>query len=184
MTKVRCDWCLKDDIYIKYHDEVWGIPEYDDQNLFEYINLEGAQAGLSWYTILIRIEEYRKAFADWDVKKISKFNQRKVESLLKNEGIIRNRLKVNAVITNAKAYLELKKTISFSDYLWNFVDGEPIINNVKSMKQVQASTDLSKEISKDLKKKGFKFVGPTIVYAFMQAVGMVDDHLNSCWKKN
>lgn len=183
MDKKRCEWCLKDDTYMKYHDEVWGIPVYDDQKLFEYLNLEGAQAGLSWYTILIRIEEYKKAFANWDPKKIVKFNQRKVETLLKNEGIIRNRLKVNAVITNAEAYLELKKEISLSDFLWNYVDGKPIVNLLKSMSDAVAVTPISTQISKDLKKRGFKFVGPTIVYAFMQAVGMVDDHMTYCWKR-
>ena len=180
--KKRCSWCLKDEIYMDYHDNVWGVPEYDSQKLFEFINLEGAQAGLSWYTVLIKKDNYYKAFDGWDVKKIARYATKKREKLLSNPGIIRNKLKVNAVIENAKSYLKLEESgTSFSDYLWDFVDGKPIVNKWKKMSDVPAETDLSKTISKDLKKKGFKFVGPTIVYAFMQAVGMVDDHMTDCW---
>lgn len=182
--KTRCAWCEKNQIYKDYHDEIWGVPEYDSLKLFEFINLEGAQAGLSWYTILIRIEGYKKAFCNWNPKKIIKLTEKDKETLRNNPEIIRNRLKIEAVVTNAHAYLELSKTQSFSDYLWNFVDGKPIVNNWKTTSEIPAQTELSQQISKDLKKKGFKFVGPTIVYAFMQAVGMVDDHVLSCWKRS
>ena len=175
---------MKDDIYMDYHDNVWGIPEYDDIKLFEFLNLEGAQAGLSWYTVLIKKDNYRKAFSNWDPKKIAKYSDKKIQSLLSNPGIIRNKLKVNGVVTNAKLFLEMKSSgTSLSEYLWDFVDGEPIINNWKTLSEIPAQTPLSQTISKDLKKKGFKFVGPTIVYAFMQAVGMVDDHVASCWRR-
>lgn len=184
MKKKRCEWCLKDDIYMNYHDDVWGVPEYDDIKLFEFLNLEGAQAGLSWYTVLIKEANYRKAFSNWDPNKIVKYNEKKIQSLLSNPGIIRNKLKVNAVITNAKTYLDMKSEgIALSDYLWDYVDGKPIVNHWKDMSEVPAKTELSQRISKDLKKRGFKFVGPTIVYAFMQAVGMVDDHMTDCWKR-
>lgn len=166
-----------------YHDEVWGVPVYDDKELFEYLNLEGAQAGLSWYTVLTKIPNYKKAFSNWNINKIAKYSDKDVTRLKNNEGIIRNRLKIAATITNAQAYLELKKEISLSDFLWNYVDGQPIINQFKTMSDIPAQTDLSVQISKDLKKRGFKFVGPTIVYAFMQAVGMVDDHVLSCWRR-
>jgi len=184
MKKVRCEWCLKDDIYMDYHDNVWGVPEYDDLKLFEFLNLEGAQAGLSWYTVLIKEENYRKAFSNWDPNKIVKYSDKKIQSLLANPGIIRNKLKVNAVITNSKTYLDMKSEgTSLSDYLWNYVDGKPIVNHWKDMSELPAQTELSQRISKDLKKKGYKFVGPTIVYAFMQAVGMVDDHMADCWRR-
>lgn len=183
MAKTRCEWCLKDQLYMDYHDEVWGVPVYDDKVLFEYLNLEGAQAGLSWYTILKRIDSYKVAFDNWDIKKIAKYGDKDVQRLLSDVGIIRNKLKVAAVIGNANAYLELKKEMSLSDFLWNYVDGKPIINKWKTMAEVPAQTELSKTISKDLKKRGFKFVGPTIVYAYMQAIGMVDDHMVSCWKR-
>lgn len=183
MKKNRCEWCLKDDLYMSYHDEVWGVPVYADDELFEYLNLEGAQAGLSWYTVLKKIDTYHKAFDGWDVQKIIKYTDKDIARLLADPGVIRNKLKVKAVITNAKAYLDLKAQSSLSDYLWNFVDGTPIVNNWKDLSEIPAETVLSKTISKDLKKKGFKFVGPTIVYAFMQAVGMVDDHVVSCWKR-
>jgi len=183
-TKNRCSWCMKDDIYMDYHDNVWGIPEYDDIKLFEFLNLEGAQAGLSWYTVLIKKDNYRKAFSNWDPKKIVKYKDKKIQSLLSNPGIIRNKLKVNGVVTNAKLFLEMKSSgTSLSEYLWDLVDGEPIVNNWKDLSEIPAQTPLSQKISKDLKKKGFKFVGPTIVYAFMQAVGMVDDHVASCWRR-
>lgn len=182
-TKNRCEWCLKDELYMNYHDEVWGVPVHDEQELFEFLNLEGAQAGLSWYTILVKRDGYRQAFKDWDIKAISKMKPRDVERLMKDEGIVRNRLKINAVITNAKTYLEMKKEQTLDEYLWSFVDGQPIINAFESMSEVPATTALSTTISKDMKKRGFKFVGPTIVYAYMQAIGMVNDHLVSCWKR-
>ncbi|MBT8190471.1 MAG: DNA-3-methyladenine glycosylase I [Bacteroidia bacterium] len=182
-TKQRCSWCLKDTLYMDYHDNIWGIPEYDDRKLFEFLNLEGAQAGLSWYSILKRFDGYRNAFSDWDVEIIAGFSKKKKESLMQDPGIIRNRLKIEAVQINAKAYLNIMESHSFSDYLWNFVGGQPIINQWEKLSDIPASTDLSEKISKDLKSKGFKFVGPTIVYAFMQAVGMVDDHITSCWKR-
>lgn len=181
----RCDWCLKDDIYKKYHDEIWGTPEHDDIKLFEKLNLDGAQAGLSWYTILVRTESYRKAFDYWDIEKIARYNQQKVDELLQNPGIIRNKLKVNAVITNANAYLKLKDSgQTLNNFLWQFVNFKPQINHYNSIKEVPAKTPLSDKISKALQKAGFKFVGSTIVYAYMQAIGMVDDHLDYCWKKS
>lgn len=184
MAKIRCDWCLKDDIYKKYHDEVWGWPEHDDRKLLEKLCLDGAQAGLSWYTILVRTESYRKAFDGWDAEKIVRYDQRKIDSLLQDTGIIRNKLKVHSVITNAKAYLEVMDRYgSFNDFLWKHVDHQPIINHYRSMSELPASTPLSDIVSKDLKQHGFKFVGSTIVYAFMQAVGMVDDHLEKCWRR-
>lgn len=177
----RCEWCLKDQQYIDYHDNVWGKPEHDDAKLFEYLNLEGAQAGLSWYTVLKKIDNYKKAFSNWDAEKIARYTDKKKSKLLENPGIIRNKLKVNAVITNAQNYLKMREAgLSLNEYLWNFVDGQAINNLWTKMSQVPAETPLSKTISKDLKKRGFKFVGPTIVYAYMQAIGMVDDHLVQC----
>jgi len=182
--KIRCSWCLKDDLYKNYHDEEWGTPLHDDQKLFELLCLEGAQAGLSWYTILKKRENYRKAFDNFDANKMAKYNAVKIEKLLQDEGIVRNRLKVNAFVTNAQAYLSIKKEYgTFDKYIWQFVDGKPIINNVKGMGDVVAKTAVSDTMSKDLLKKGFKFVGSTICYAFMQASGMVNDHANDCWKK-
>jgi DNA-3-methyladenine glycosylase I len=182
--KIRCIWCLKDDLYKNYHDEEWGTPLHDDQKLFELLCLEGAQAGLSWYTILKKRENYRKAFDNFDANKMAKYNAVKIEKLLQDEGIVRNRLKVNAFVTNAQAYLSIKKEYgSFDKYIWQFVDGKPIINNVKGMGDVVAKTAVSDAMSRDLLKKGFKFVGSTICYAFMQASGMVNDHANDCWKK-
>ena len=184
MDKKRCNWCLKDKLYMDYHDNVWGVPVFDDTQLFEYINLEGAQAGLSWYTILKRVDTYNIAFANWDANKIVAFTEIDKAKLMDNPGIIRNKLKIEAVIQNAKSFLQIKEEMSFSDYLWNFVDGQAIINKWENMSQIPALNPLSEKISKDLKQKGFRFVGPTIVYAFMQAVGMVDDHLISCWKRS
>lgn len=182
--KIRCSWCLKDDLYKNYHDEEWGTPLHDDQKLFELLCLEGAQAGLSWYTVLSKRENYRRAFDNFDAVKMSKYSQARIEKLLQNEGIIRNRLKVHAFVTNAKAYLEIQKEYgSFDKYIWQFVGGKQIINNVQGMGGVPAKTATSDAMSKDLLKKGFKFVGSTICYAFMQASGMVDDHFNDCWKK-
>lgn len=182
--KIRCSWCLKDDLYKAYHDEEWGTALHDDQKLFELLCLEGAQAGLSWYTILAKRENYRKAFDSFDAVKMAKYNAAKIEKLLLNEGIVRNRLKVNAFVTNAQAYLAIKKEFgSFDKYIWQFVGSKPITNNVTGMKDVPAKTAISDVMSKDLLKRGFKFVGSTICYAFMQASGMVDDHANNCWKK-
>ncbi len=180
----RCDWCGEDALYQDYHDNVWGKPVYDSKELFAKLILDGAQAGLSWITILRKMENYYEAFDQFDPIKMASYDDQKVEELMNNSGIVRNRLKINAAITNAKAYLNLEKEQSFSDYLWAFVDHKPIINSWQRLDQVPAQTELSQSISKDLKKRGFKFVGPTIVYAFMQAVGMVNDHLTSCSFKN
>lgn len=180
--KKRCDWG-KSDLMIKYHDKEWGVPVHNDRKLFEFLILEGAQAGLSWETVLKKRENYRKAFDKFDPVKISKYNQRKVASLMKNEGIIRNRLKINHAILNAQKFLEVKKEFgTFDKYIWQFVDYTPIKNKFKSLKQLPATTKESDAMSKDLKKRGFKFVGSTICYAFMQAVGMVNDHYTSCFR--
>lgn len=182
--KNRCPWCLKDDLYKQYHDEEWGIPLHDDTRLFEMLCLEGAQAGLSWYTVLSKRENYRKAFNNWDATKISKYNQDKIEKLLLNEGIIRNRLKIEAVVKNAKAFLQVQKEFgSFDKYIWQFVNHKPIVNNWKESKECPAKTKESDAMSKDLLKRGFKFAGSTICYAYMQATGMVNDHLVDCWKR-
>ncbi len=182
--KIRCPWCLKDDLYKDYHDNEWGTPLKDDQKLFELLCLEGAQAGLSWYTVLRKRENYREAFDQFDAIKMSRYSAATIEKLLLNEGIIRNRLKVNAFVGNAKAYLAIQKEFgSFSTYIWQFVGGKPIKNKVETMGDVPAKTAISDAMSKDLLKRGFKFVGSTICYAFMQASGMVDDHLDDCWKK-
>lgn len=178
---IRCEWCLKDQEYIDYHDQVWGKPEHDEVKLFEYLNLEGAQAGLSWYTVLKKRKNYKKAFANWDPTKIVKFTPDKLEKLKNNPGIIRNKLKINAVITNSKSYFKMRDSgLTLNQYLWEFVDGEPIVNSWEKLSDVPATTPLSLTISKDLKKRGFKFIGPTIVYAYMQAIGMVNDHLKDC----
>lgn len=183
---VRCGWCLKDDIYMRYHDEVWGHPERDDRKLFAKLCLDGAQAGLSWYTILIRTEGYAKAFDNWEVQKIARYTPKKIEKLLLDPGIIRNRQKVESVVKNAKAYLKIMKggTGSFRDFLWKHVDHETIVNHWTTMDRIPARTVVSDAMSKDLQKAGFSFVGSTIVYAFMQACGMVDDHLQECWRRN
>jgi DNA-3-methyladenine glycosylase I len=178
----RCAWCGTDPLYMKYHDEEWGVPSHDDRHLFEMINLEGAQAGLSWITILRKRENYRKAFDRFDPKKIVRYDQRKVKELLANDGIVRNRLKIASVITNAEAYFRVQKEFgSFDAYLWQFVGGKPIINKRRSIRDIPPTTPESDAMSKDLKKRGFKFVGSTICYAFMQACGMVNDHEVSCW---
>lgn len=182
--KERCSWCLKDQAYRDYHDHEWGVPVYDDRKLFEMINLEGAQAGLSWHTVLVKRENYRQAFDDWDATKIALYNDQKIQDLLQNPGIIRNRLKVQATVTNAKALLAIQQKIgSFHEYIWQFIGGKPIINQRASLSQIPARTPVSDAMSKDLQKRGFKFVGSTICYAFMQATGMVDDHLITCWKR-
>jgi len=180
-SKGTCPWCLKHEDYIRYHDEEWGVPEYDDRALWEKLILDGAQAGLSWWTILSKRENYRKAYKGFYPEKVARFSEKKVQSLLLDPGIVRNKLKVRASITNAQAYLEiLDGGSSFKDYLWDFVDGEPIINKFRTMDEVPVTTKISDAMSKQLKKDGFKFVGSTIVYAFMQACGLVNDHLTGC----
>lgn len=183
--KPRCPWCLKDDTYKHYHDTVWGVPEHDDRRLFAKLVLDGAQAGLSWYTILIRTESYAKAFDNWDAERIARYGKKDIERLLNDPGIIRNRAKVDSAIRNAQAYLRIMEAGegSFNDFLWKHVDHTPIVNHWAAMRQLPASTPVSDALSKDLKKAGFSFVGSTIVYAFMQAVGMVDDHLVTCWRR-
>jgi DNA-3-methyladenine glycosylase I len=181
--KTRCGWCLKFDDYIRYHDEEWGVPVHDDRKHFEFLILEGAQAGLSWSTILKKREGYRKAFADFDAAKVAKFTPARVEKILLNPAIIRNRLKVLAAVNNAKRFLEVQKEFgTFDQYIWRFVGGKPIINKRKSLADVPATTPESDALSKDLIKRGFKFVGSTVIYAHMQACGLVNDHLASCWK--
>lgn len=185
MNKIRCAWCEKDDLYRNYHDEEWGKPAYDDKILFEYLVLESFQAGLSWYTILKKRENFRVAFDDFNFKKIADYSDDKIEELLNDAGIVRNKLKILATINNAQRFLEVQKEFgSFSKYLWNFVDGEPIINHPKTLKEVPATTEISDDLSKDLKKRGFKFLGSTVVYAFMQAIGMVNDHVEECYCNN
>ena len=182
-TKIinRCDWCGDDPLYQKYHDEEWGVPTFDDQTLFEFLILEGAQAGLSWITVLRKRENYRKAFHQFNPDKIARYSENKIQRLKLDAGIIRNELKIRSAVTNAQCFIELcNEKDSFSNYLWNFVDGKPIKNNWQSLKMIPANTDLSDTISKDLKKRGFKFVGSTIVYAYMQSMGLVNDHLVSC----
>ena len=182
--KIRCSWCLKDDLYKNYHDQEWGTPLHDDQQLFELLCLEGAQAGLSWHTVLKKRVNYREAFDYFDARKMAGYDADKIEKLLLNEGIIRNRLKVKAFVANAQAYLAVKKEYgSFDRYIWQFVGGKPLINTVRTMADIPAKTSVSDAMSKDLLKRGFKFVGATICYAFMQASGMVNDHVNDCWKK-
>jgi DNA-3-methyladenine glycosylase I len=184
-TKTRCAWCEKDDLYRDYHDNEWGKPVYDDDKLFEFLILETFQAGLSWHMILKKRENFRNAFANFDYKIVAAFDDYEIEQLLKNEGIVRNKLKIKATITNAIAFIKVQEEFgSFSKYIWNFTDGKPIENNPKSLKEVPATTPLSDAISKDLKKRGFKFVGSTVVYAHMQATGMVNDHVEECWTRN
>lgn len=181
----RCPWCERDPIYIKYHDTEWGVPIHDDKTLFEFLILEGAQAGLNWLTILKRREGYKKAFVDFDAVKIASFSKDQIESLMQNAGIIRNRLKIESAITNARAFLDVQEQFgSFDKYSWQFVNGERIVNALQSIKDVPPTSKESDTFSKDLKQRGFKFVGSTIIYAHMQAVGMVNDHLVSCFRYN
>jgi DNA-3-methyladenine glycosylase I len=181
---IRCTWCLKDDLYKNYHDTEWGVPVHDDRKLFEMLTLEGAQAGLSWHTVLKKREHYREAFDNWDIKLISGYKQAKIDSLLTNEGIIRNKLKIHSTIKNAEAFIKIQKEFgSFDKYIWSFVNNKPVKNFWKEMKDIPAKTKVSDVMSKDLLQRGFKFVGSTICYAFMQATGMVDDHLTECWKR-
>jgi DNA-3-methyladenine glycosylase I len=183
MQKRRCGWCAGDELYEAYHDLEWGVPVKDDATLFEFLILETFQAGLSWITVLKKRDNFRKAFDGFDYKKISNYNQEKVDSLLQNAGIIRNKLKVNATISNAKAFIKVQKEFgSFSNYIWSFVDGKPIRNKIKNYKDAPANTPLSDTLSKDLKKRGFKFVGSTVVYAHMQATGMINDHEINCFR--
>lgn len=178
----RCPWSISDPLYILYHDREWGRPVHDDRRLFEMLVLEGAQAGLSWITILKKRENYRKALHGFDPEKVSLYTKRKIRSLLHNDGIVRNRLKIEAAVSNAKAFLKIQKEFgSFERYIWQFVGGKPIIHQWRSLRHIPPRTKESDAMSKDLKSRGFRFVGSTICYAFMQAVGMVDDHLPGCW---
>ncbi len=184
MEVVRCAWCEKDDLYRNYHDQEWGKPIYDDETIFEFLILESFQAGLSWYTILAKRENFRAAFDYFDYQKIAQYSEEKVEELIQNAGIIRNRLKILATINNAQKFMEVQKEFgSFSKYIWGFVNHEPIINRPKTLKEVPATTEISNALAKDLKKRGFKFMGSTVVYAHMQATGMVNDHVEDCWIK-
>lgn len=182
-TRKRCPWPSDDKLMIKYHDKEWGVPLYNDRKLFEFLILEGFQAGLSWRTVLYKRENFRKAFDNFDYNKVAKYDKRKVNSLLKDAGIIRNKLKIEGAITNAKAFLLVRKEFgTFDKYIWSFVNGKPIQNKFKSLKELPAKTELSDKISDELRKRGFKFVGSTIVYAHMQATGMVNDHVVSCYR--
>ena len=179
---IRCAWCGTEQIYIDYHDKEWGIPLHDDRRLFEMLILEGMQAGLSWITVLKKRGAFREAFDNFDVKKVSKYTEEKIEELMQNEKIIRNRRKITAAIANAKAFIEIQKEFgSFDKFIWSYVDNKPIVNHYKKLEEMPANTPLSDKISKDLKKRGFNFVGTTIIYSFMQAVGMVDDHIMVCF---
>jgi DNA-3-methyladenine glycosylase I len=180
--KSRCPWPGQDPLYLAYHDEEWGVPEHDDRALFEKFILDGFQAGLSWITILRRREAFRRAFDHFDPEKIARYNAKKLAALMQDAGIIRNKAKIEAAVSSARAYLALKENEGFGRYLWNFFDGRPIDNKFRRHTQIPAATPLSEKISKDLKQRGFKFCGPTIVYAFCQATGMVNDHLVSCWR--
>ena len=183
--KKRCQWVSNDELYIKYHDEEWGVPVFDDEVLFEFLVLESFQAGLSWITILKKQENFRKAFDNFDYNKIALYTDDKFEELIQNPGIVRNKLKVKAAINNAQQFLKIQKEFgSFSNYFWGFVDGKPIKNSFKTIAEVPAKTALSDTISKDLKKRGFKFLGSTTIYAYMQAVGMVNDHTTDCFRYN
>ena len=184
MDRPRCDWCSKDPLYIAYHDEEWGVPLHDDQRLFEFLVLEGAQAGLSWITILKKREAYRRAFAGFDPVRVARFTDAQLEALLLDEGIVRNRLKVRAARTNAQAFLKVQEAFgSFQAYAWGFVGGAPLVNHRPTQASVPAVTPEAQAFSRDLLKRGFTFVGPTIMYAYMQATGMVDDHIEGCWRR-
>lgn len=183
MEKSRCGWAGKEEIYVKYHDEEWGVPVRDDQKQFEFLILETFQAGLSWITILRKRENFRKAFDNFDYKKIVSYNEEKIQSLLEDEGIIRNKLKVRATVTNAQAFMKVQKEFgSFCDYIWGFVDHKPVNEKRKTLKDIPATSELSDKISKDLKKRGFKFVGSTVVYAHLQATGIINDHVVDCFR--
>lgn len=183
MEKYRCGWCKGDELYRAYHDEEWGVPVKEDATMFEFLILETFQAGLSWITILRKRENFRKAFDHFDYRKIANYGEEKVQELLRDEGIIRNKLKVRATITNAQAYMKVQDEFgTFCNYIWGFVDGRPLINSVQNYKLAPATTEISDALSKDLKKRGFKFVGSTVVYAHMQATGMVNDHETNCFR--
>ena len=183
-NRVRCAWCEKDDLYRDYHDNEWGNPVYDDESIFEFLVLETFQAGLSWYTILKKRENFRKAFDNFDYKKIVKYDEDKIQELLQDEGIIRNKLKVRGTVSNAVAFMKVQEEFgSFSKYIWGFTGGKPIDNQPKVLRDIPATSAISDTLSKDLKKRGFKFVGSTVVYAHMQATGMVNDHVETCWKR-
>jgi DNA-3-methyladenine glycosylase I len=184
-TKYRCTWCEKDDLYRNYHDNEWGKPVYDDATLFEFLILETFQAGLSWYTVLAKRENFRSAFDNFDWNKIAQYSEEKMATLAEDSGIIRNKLKIKATVTNAQAFINIQEEFgTFSKYIWGFVDGKPIDNTPKTMADVKATTEISDLLSKDLKKRGFKFVGSTVVYAHMQATGMVNDHVINCFTRN
>jgi DNA-3-methyladenine glycosylase I len=180
--KTRCHWPGQDPLYVAYHDEEWGVPEYDDQALFEKLLLDGFQAGLSWITILRKRDAFRQAFDGFDPAIIVRYNEKKLAALMQNEGIVRNRAKIEGTVASARAYLTIQEEMGFSTYLWNFFDGKPLNNKLRDKSQIPTETPLSLKISKDLKQRGFKFCGPTIVYAFCQAVGMVNDHVVPCWR--
>lgn len=182
-TKTRCPWCGSDPLYVDYHDQEWGVPVHDDQELFEFLVLETFQAGLSWITVLKKRAHFRQVFDFFDYRLVAEYDDAKVQELLNDEGIIRNRLKVHATISNAQAFMAVQEDLgSFDQYIWAFVSEKPIQNKFSSLSDVPASTDLALTISKDLKKRGFKFVGPTVIYAFMQAIGIVNDHLTDCFR--
>ncbi|HZJ19498.1 MAG TPA: DNA-3-methyladenine glycosylase I [Pricia sp.] len=183
MEKIRCGWCAGDDLYEAYHDQEWGVPVKDDDTLFEFLILETFQAGLSWITILRKRENFKMAFDNFDYKKIAKYDEPKIASLLQDAGIIRNKLKVRAAVTNAQAFIQIQQEFSsFSNYIWDFVDGKPIKNSIKRYTDAPANTKISDAISKDLKKRGFKFAGSTVIYAHMQATGLVNDHEIDCFR--
>lgn len=180
---IRCAWCGDDPLYIRYHDREWGVPVHSDRKLFEFLVLEGAQAGLSWITVLKKRRAYREAFDGFDFNKVARYGERKIQALLKNPGIIRNQLKIRSTVSNARAFIRVRDEFgTFNKYIWSFVDGVPIRNTWKSLQEVPARTDLSDTISKDLKSRGFSFVGSTIMYAHMQATGMVNDHVTDCFR--
>ncbi|WP_125722243.1 DNA-3-methyladenine glycosylase I [Flavobacterium ustbae] len=183
-NKIRCGWCSASDLYKKYHDEEWGTPVYDDPTIFEFLILETFQAGLSWITILNKRENFKVAFDNFDYKKIANYSEDKIEELMQNTGIIRNGLKIKSAVSNAQAFMKVQEEFgTFSKYIWEFVDGKPIDNKPKTLIDVPATTPISDAISKDLKKRGFKFVGSTVIYAHMQATGMVNDHVEDCWTR-
>jgi DNA-3-methyladenine glycosylase I len=179
----RCEWCLKDELYLQYHDQEWGVPVHDEQKLFEFLILEGAQAGLSWLTVLRKREVYREAFDGFDPQKIARYNRDKIIELISNKEIIRNKMKIEAAVSNARAFLSIQEKLgSFDRYIWGFVDGQTLHNRFEKLKDIPAETEISRIISKDMKKRGFSFVGPTIIYSHMQATGMVNDHLIDCYR--
>ena len=181
----RCDWCKSDELYIKYHDEEWGVPRHDDKVHFEFLVLESAQSGLSWLTILRKRENYREAYDDFDPAKVAQYDEEKVCEMLLNSGIIRNRKKIESSINNAKRFIEVQKEYgSFDKYIWSFVGNKPVINSYKNISEIPATSELSDQISKALKNKGFRFLGSITVYSYLQAVGIIDDHVNTCFKKS